>query len=255
MSLKMYLDHRGTIEWCREVADIGRRHSAVLDGSVEVFVLPSFPSLPTVADLLADTKIRFGGQNLHQEDTGAYTGEVSGPTLRQIGCDLVEVGHYERRTLFGEDDGIVAAKVTAALRNGLIPVLCVGESEKSTPEAAAEESFGQLEAATRTAHQLGLHGRVIVAYEPAWAIGAAEPADAAYIRAVGGTLRRRMDADSLHLSNSVIYGGSAGPGLLTRLDGSVDGLFLGRFAHDPAALRRVLDEAATLVAANNGSMA
>lgn len=255
VSLKMYLDHHGTIEWCRGIARIARRHPALRDGSAELFVLPSFPSLSAVAEVLAGTGVRYGAQNLHQDDAGAYTGEVSGRALRQIGCELVEVGHFERRTLFGEDDEVVAAKLTAALRNDLIPVLCVGESDKTTPEAAAEEAFSQLVSATAQAHESGLSGRIIVAYEPAWAIGAAEPADPEYIGAVGGTLRRRMDADPLHASNSVIYGGSAGPGLLTRLGGSVDGLFLGRFAHDPAALERVLDEASALVGANNRSMA
>ena len=121
-------------------------------------------------------------------------------------------------------------------------MLCIGEAAQVTPALAAKEVIAQLDLALQGAPE----GRVIVAYEPVWAIGAAEPAGPEHISAVCVALREHLDATGRE--GAVIYGGSAGPGLLTKLGSSVDGLFLGRFAHDPAALTAVLDEAAALAA-------
>lgn len=186
-----------------------------------------------------------GAQDLASEDSGAFTGEVSGVELAEVGARVVEVGHAERRRLFGETDEIVTQKTSAALRNALTPVLCIGESVKSDPAVAAAESMRQVVSALEGAPA----GRVIVAYEPVWAIGAAEPAPAEYIRAVCAILRESVGDLAGRDDSVVIYGGSAGPGLLTQLGSDVDGLFLGRFAHDTAALGRVLDEAAQAAAA------
>jgi triosephosphate isomerase len=156
--------------------------------------------------------------------------------LCELGCDYVEIGHAERRRIFGEDDTVIAAKTAAAFRNGLTPLLCVGEQRRSLVEAAAAECVAQLDSAVSTAA-----GPVVVAYEPMWAIGAAEPASPLYIAAVCSALRSHMSG-----RGKVIYGGSAKPGLLTHLGDGVDGLFLGRFAHDPAAVSRILDEVVDL---------
>ena len=129
VSLKLYLDVATTVDWARRVATIARGHSAVRGGDVRLFVMPSFPALAGVRAATAGTSVEVGAQNLHWEDRGPYTGEVSGADLREIGCTLVEVGHAERRCLFGEDDDTVRRKLAAAVRNGLTPVLCVGESD------------------------------------------------------------------------------------------------------------------------------
>jgi triosephosphate isomerase (TIM) len=151
------------------------------------------------------------------------------------------VGHAERRTFAGETEPVVAAKLAAAFRHGLVPVLCVGEADRVSAGQAVEECRRQVESALGPAARSGLSGPVVVAYEPYWAIGAAEPAPEPHIRTVCSALRETAPA-----TGRVIYGGSAGPGLLTRLGDAVDGLFLGRFAHDPAALGSVLDEAGVL---------
>ena len=255
-SLKMYFGHERTLAWMRAVAQTCAEHPATTSGTVRFFVVPTFPSIPAVVELARPAGIAVGAQDLHWEDAGAFTGEVSGAELAELGCTLAEVGHFERRTIFGETDDVVAAKTHAALRNGLAPVLCVGESargDRSGPDpgrAAAEAAAAcirQLESALAPARAAGTGGRVLVAYEPFWAIGAAEPAPAEHVTAVCRALRAHVRDESsfpgtLFPGTQVIYGGSAGPGLLPRIAADVDGMFLGRFAHDPSAVRRVLDE-------------
>jgi len=242
VSLKMYLTYRDTLRWSQQVASIAREHPAAQRGSAELFVLPSFPVIPACLDIFAGTPVRVGAQDLATEDSGAYTGEVSAAMLAELGCTHAEVGHAERRRLYGESDAVVAAKAVAALRNGLTPVMCVGEPERTTPEQAADACIRELSVVVDAARAQGHLSQLIVAYEPHWAIGASEPASVDHIagvcRAISGWLAAQPEATG----SRVIYGGSAGPGLLTRLGDSVDGLFLGRFAHDPNALKTILDE-------------
>ena len=240
ISLKMYFGRARTAEWCRAVAGIARTHAAVTEDHARLVVLPSHPYLLEASILFGDTPVSIGGQDLFWKDEGAFTGEVSGAQLRELGCNYVEIGHAERRRIFGEDNEIVAAKTAAAFRNGLIPLLCVGEERPSSVEASTDECVAQLDAALATAA-----GPVVVAYEPVWAIGAAEPASPAHIAGVCSALRSHLSHSGV-AGGQVIYGGSAKPGLLTQLGEGVDGLFLGRFAHDPAAVATILDEVVEL---------
>ena len=240
VSLKMYFSHARTVEWVSEVAEIVRARPAA--PTVTAFVIPQYPSIP--AALAVAGPLEVGAQDLAAEDAGAFTGEVSGAVLAELGCRFVEVGHAERRRLFGETDEIVADKVHAALRNTLTPVLCVGEAERIDQKAAAEVCIEQIRSGVSAAEAAGITGPIVVAYEPLWAIGAAEPASSDHIRGVCSRLRAHLR--SSHDDARVIYGGSAGPGLLTTIADSVDGVFLGRFAHDPSAIRDILDEVALL---------
>lgn len=249
VSLKLYLDVARTREWARVVATIARGHAAVRSGAVRLFVLPSLPALPAVRDVLALTGVEVGAQDLHSVDRGPYTGAVSGTDLHDVGCRLVEVGHAERRHVFGETDEVVRDKLAAAFRNGLTPVLCVGEPVETTAEAAAAVCIDQLETALAGSSEVIDGAELIVAYEPEWAIGAASSASPEHVRAVVGELRRRLAGIDGLRSASVIYGGSAQRGTLASLGDGVDGLFLGRFAHDPAELARIIDEAAQVHAA------
>lgn len=233
ISLKLYLGHRQTLDWFDRVLDIAERHPALRDGATELFVLPGLTELAAVAAAARGSVVAVGAQDLFWDDRGAYTGEVSGAVLREIGCTYAEVGHAERRRLFGEDDDVVVAKAAAAMRNGLRPVVCVGEELPESPDAAVRTCLRQLDPVLR------LGGPITVAYEPVWAIGADEPAPGYHVSAVCAALREHIGGLP---GSRVIYGGSAGPGLLTALRHSVDGLFLGRFAHDPTALEFVLDE-------------
>lgn len=240
----MYFTQARTLEWATQVAETLRTHPAVRPDGVEFFTVPSFLSIPSLVPLLAPHPV--GAQDLATADSGAYTGEVSGRELAEIGVKLAEVGHAERRRLFGETDEIVAAKTLAALRNGLDVILCVGEQEHTDPLQAVENVADQVMGAVEPARSQGLTGRILVAYEPQWAIGAPQPAPPEYIRAVCAPLAERF-AQQTAFDFRVLYGGSAGPGLLPEIAPAVDGLFLGRFAHDPAAVSQILDEAATLL--------
>ncbi|MAM53346.1 triose-phosphate isomerase family protein [Microbacterium sp. UBA3394] len=243
IGLKMYLDHAQTHDWLQRLTASVADHPALREGAITLFVLPTFPSLITAQSVLVGTGIQFGAQNLAWEDAGPFTGEVSGVELAQIGCGFVEIGHAERRSIFGEDDAMLAKKFEAAVRSGLTPVVCVGESARMDAEPAASECTRQLDAIAGAA---GTDSSVIVAYEPVWAIGAAEPASAAHIRFVGEHLRRYLREGSHGAQFRVLYGGSARAGLMPDLRDAVDGLFLGRAAHDVDVVRRVLDECAAM---------
>lgn len=245
VSLKMYFGYQQTLAWCRDVADLAQRHPAIQQGDIGLFVLPAFPAIPAVAEIFANTPVRFGAQDVCQAANGAWTGEVSASMLQELGCSLAEIGHAERRRHFHEDKTQIAAKVAMALRHDLTPVLCIGEEQEGQLEQAIALCAQQLAEALADAEQQGLRGNLLFAYEPQWAIGAPQPAPDSYIRAVCDGLRQLPTPQGITLQ--VIYGGSAGPGLIQRLGGSVDGLFLGRFAHDPQALAQIVDEASVLL--------
>ncbi len=241
--LKMYLGHRETVDWLGEVARVAEGHAGLRQGTVELFVLPSFPNLVHAVRTLSPLDVGVGAQDLSWADRGPFTGEVSGAELADLGCSFVEVGHVERRTHLGETDEMISRKTAAAFRNRLIPVICVGESRLVAPEAAAEECARQLRAVLTDSHRDGSLGPAVVAYEPHWAVGAEAAAAPDYIKVVCARLTSELRAAEGLAGSRVIYGGSARSGLLSDLAGAVDGLFLGRAAHDAAVLRAVLDEA------------
>jgi triosephosphate isomerase len=256
VSTKMYLGYGDSLRWLDELRQQVDARPALAAGRVVPFVIPSFPMLPAAGEIIAGSPLVLGAQNCGWTD-GPWTGELSPSLLAELGVGLVEIGHAERRRHFGEDDAMVALKVRAADDAGVTPLLCVGEESRgteTTPSTAAADAdstagadgaarfvYGQIEAAV--GGDWGLAARLVIAYEPVWAIGAAEPASAGYVSAVVRILRELFAAHGVRLP--VIYGGSAKPGLLPTLDG-VSGLFLGRFAHDAANFGKVLDEALSL---------
>ncbi|MFJ6537329.1 triose-phosphate isomerase family protein [Paenarthrobacter sp. NPDC091711] len=249
VSLKMYFGYQRSVDYCRDIATIAFKHPGVVSGDIELFVLPTLPVLAEAARILGAAGVGTGAQDIFWEDEGAYTGEVGGKTVAELGGRYVEVGHAERRRIFGEDHRVIGLKTAAAYRNGLTPVLCVGELNAGSPEEAIAQCTADIDAALNRAGTLGPTARTIVAYEPQWAIGAPEPATPEYISAVVRGLDQHLRSLPGQEESRVIYGGSAGPGLITELDTAVAGLFLGRFAHDPAALKTILDETAARLAA------
>jgi len=245
VSLKAYFGRRAARVWFAQVAELLRTHEAVRSGAVEVVVIPTYLQLDDARGFFGETRARLGAQDVSAFEAGAYTGEVTAAELAESGVAYAEIGHAERRRLFGETDAATAAKAAAALRYGITPIVCVGETERQDGASAAAATVAQLALDLAGAPA----GRVVVAYEPVWAIGAPEPAPSPHIAVVTRALRAALDADPARSGSAVIYGGSAGPGLLSTLGDAVDGLFLGRFAHDPAAFASVLDEAAELAAA------
>jgi len=244
VSLKTYFGHERARAWFQDLAQRAAVHPAVATGAVRLFVIPTYVQIPAAVEAFAGTPVLVGAQDVSEFEPGAFTGEVTAAELAEVGAAVAEIGHAERRRLFGETDEITARKAAAALSHGLTPVLCVGEPSRTDPMDAAAATVAQLAADLSGAPA----GPVIVAYEPVWAIGAPEPAPVDHITAVTSALTAALGARAGRAGSVVIYGGSAGPGLLTRLGESVDGLFLGRFAHDPDALLAVLDEAAALAA-------
>lgn len=170
------------------------RHYSHIPSRAPIIFLEVYPSdssdfeedlVPAAREILGEY-VAVGAQDLSTEDAGAFTREVSGATIAEFGCSVVEVGHAERRRLFGETDDVVRAKTASALRNGLTPVLCVGEATQGIREDAVSECIRQFDDAASTGRRAGSSGGIIVAYEPLWAIGASEPASPEYIRAVFG---------------------------------------------------------------------
>lgn len=245
VSLKAYFGHRRARDWCTEVAGVAGAHPAVISGEVEFFVIPTYLQILPALDAFAGTPVVVGAQDVAAEEPGPHTGEVTAAELAEVGVALAEIGHAERRRRYGETDAVVAAKTAAALRHEVTPLVCVGEAARVDPA----EAIGLVADQVRVALAEAPAGRVVLAYEPTWAIGAPEPAPVEHIAAVARGIRGLV-AD--RPGSGVLYGGSAGPGLLARLDGAVDGLFLGRFAHDPDAVRSVLDEAAELARGRAG---
>jgi len=241
VGLKMYLDVDATLDWAHRVKEIAKTHPAITSGAVEIFVLPSFPMIRDMVKIFSDSNIGVGAQNFSDYDEGPFTGEVSPVLLQQIGCDYAEVGHFERRSNFNEDEVLISKKVASAFRNNLIPVICVGEYEEQSTDESSLETVRQLTSALSRSEHFLVDSPIVVAYEPSWAIGGVAPATPEHINHV--CLQVRDELVRLGARNFwIIYGGSAGPGLYSSISRSVDGLFLGRSAHDPDALNQVLDE-------------
>ena len=207
----------------------------------DLFVLPPFTAIWTARELLRDTHVAWGAQDVAPQDAGAHTGDVSAPMLADLGCRYVEVGHSERRRDHGETPELIGAKAAAALRWGMQPIICIGEhirGDLAQTTAFLIDDLGRCLAAVAP----GDLARVVIAYEPEWAIG--EGAIAAPPEEVGGVhlaleawLAQRPGGAEI----PVIYGGSVDVGGAARLldEPGVGGLFVGRYALDPLNFARI----------------
>lgn len=201
---------------------------------VEVVVCPTFAHLQCAADHL-DGALKLGAQDLSDRAEGAFTGEVSGAMLVELGCSHVIVGHSERRQLRGEDDALVAAKTRAALDAGLTPLVCVGETADERAGGRARAVVGaQLDALGDAAAR-----GIVVAYEPVWAIGAGRSAAPGEVGEMHAFVRERLAARGA--AARVVYGGSVKPDNMNALlecDG-VDGFLIGGASLDAAAFCQI----------------
>jgi len=169
-----------------------------------------FPYLAQAQSVLAGSKAAWGAQNVSQHSKGAFTGEVSAGMLREFGCSYVIVGHSERRQLFGEDDATVALKAKAVLAQGMVPVICVGETLGERERGVTEEVVSrQLNAAADLLGAAGLRASVL-AYEPVWAIGTGKTATPEQAQSVHAYLRGALAArdESVAAAMPILYGGS-----------------------------------------------
>jgi L-erythrulose 1-phosphate isomerase len=242
-SWKMNKTLAETRAYCRRLA------AATFPSGVQPFVLPPLTALTAAREELPpDGPVLLGVQNAHWEDGGAWTGEVSMGMARDAGADLVEIGHSERREHFGETDATVGLKVAAALRHGLVPLVCVGESKGIRAGGRAEEFVvRQLDAALERVPE-GRVADLLVAYEPVWAIGdAGTPATPGEVAPVMSALAARLAERTAGAGcRGLLYGGGVDLGNAAALLSlpSVDGLFVGRAAWSVEGLLGLVDLAA-----------
>jgi triosephosphate isomerase (TIM) len=226
---KMNLNH---LEAIHLVQDLAFRLSEKDYEAVDVVVLPPFTDIRSVQTLVdADhLTLGYGAQDLSSHDEGAFTGEVSGAMLAKLGCSYVVVGHSERRQYHGEDDGVVATKAQAALRHGLIPIVCVGEPlEVRQAGGHLDHVLSQLDGSLSGVTDLE---NLVIAYEPVWAIGTGEVATPEDAQEVCKAIRKRLaqtHGGDPAKQVRILYGGSvkadSAPGIMAQAD--VDGGLVG----------------------------
>ncbi|GMA27544.1 triose-phosphate isomerase [Arenivirga flava] len=241
---KLNLDH------LQSIAFLQKLHWSLKDAShdfdaVEVAVFPPFTDLRSLQTLVTADKyeIAYGAQDLSQHDSGAYTGEISGAFIAKLDASYVLIGHSERRTLHAETDEVVAGKVAAALRHGLVPVLCVGETAADLEEhGPSAVPVAQLRAALEGVAE---GAEIVVAYEPVWAIGSGQAATPEQAQQVAAALRAELAqllGEDAAASTRVLYGGSVKSGNIAGFmrEPDVDGALVGGASLD-------LDEFASIV--------
>ena len=201
------------------------------DNGTDVIVCPPFTALAAAAEAVAETRVEIAAQNMHEEASGAFTGEVSAPMLTELGVKAVVLGHSERRQLFGETDEALARKVPAALEAGLLPILCVGENESQRDgDETAGVLTSQIDADLAAVPDADL-ARVVVAYEPIWAIGTGKTATPELAQEACALIRARLAERSAEAAGRIriLYGGSVKPANAAELmsQPDVDGALVG----------------------------
>ncbi|MDO8431015.1 MAG: triose-phosphate isomerase [Candidatus Binatus sp.] len=221
------------------------RIDAVILQACEVVIAPPMLAMPTLAQELAGSRIAIAGANMYCEDKGPFTGEVSASMLKEVGASYVLIGHSERRDLFHEDDGLINRKLKAALRDGLTPVLCVGEhADERDAGRVLEVVLGQLQRGLDEIDGSRL-AQVVVAYEPVWAVGTGRTAQPQAAELVHGSIRSGLgDLCGRNAARRVriVYGGSVTPtnaaAYLSQPD--IDGLMVGAASLDPDSFVQIL---------------
>ncbi|KAI9041029.1 triose-phosphate isomerase [Aspergillus affinis] len=261
ISLKMYFTPSRTVEYLRALLapenDIVRPQNR---SKLLLALIPDFLTIYPCNEIIMDYEssattpassaslpppFLLGAQDCFWEPLGAYTGEVSPQALNSMGVSIVELGHAERRSIFGETDEQTARKAAAACAHAMVPLVCIGEI--TAPGAVASEAVGlavrECEVQVRAVlAAIPPDAPVIFAYEPVWAIGKPVPAGVDHIAAVVQGIKTVIGSRKGDVR--ILYGGSAGPGLWGPggLGKAVDGMFLGRFAHEVEGVRKVVRE-------------
>jgi L-erythrulose 1-phosphate isomerase len=220
--------------------------TAAQRNDVQPFIIPPFPYIADVANILKGTRVRIGAQNMHWHDAGAWTGEVSPLMVKDCGATLVEIGHSERRTHFGETDETVALKTQAALKHGLTALVCIGDT-KAEYDAGRTAAVLEKQVRALLKHVAAqAKGNVLIAYEPVWSIGEggtpASPEFANEQHARIAKLVQELIGDSL----PILYGGSVNLDNCVALAGQshIDGLFIGRAAWDAKGYISIVEKVA-----------
>ena len=238
---KMYKTGTQAVAAAEQLAELSQ---GVQD--VDIMIAPTALSLPLVAQALGkNSHVHLGAQNIYPGKEGAFTGEVSGEMIRDAGADYVIIGHSERRQFFGETDESVSLKIRAALDAGLVPVMCIGETES---QREADKTFFVLDKQISD----GLKGfdlaeldSLILAYEPVWAIGTGKTAGPEQVKEVHGFLRHLLKekyTEDLAAKIRILYGGSVKPGNikdLMQLE-DVDGALVGGASLNPEDFNKII---------------
>lgn len=236
--------HKLTGETRGLVEDLKARLSNV-DQPVEVLLCPTFTSLGAAVLAAQGSKIKIGAQNMHWENEGAFTGEISAAMVKDIGCEYVIIGHSERRHVFGETDEETNKKTLAALDAGLKPILCVGETE-------GERDSGETEAVVSRQVRRGLDGvdsagiaAVVIAYEPVWAIGTGKTATPDQAQQVHALIRKLVlegFGEAAASALLILYGGSVKPANADELmaQADINGALIGGAALDADSFEKIV---------------
>ena len=206
--------------------------SIELDDEVEALVCVPAVDLQAVNEVMDDTQLHLGAQNMHYEDHGAYTGEISAAMLKDLQVEYVILGHSERRELFDESDALIQKKVDAALANGLLPILCVGETLEEREAGKQEEKVhGQLMSALQNVKPDDFK-KLVIAYEPIWAIGTGKTASDADAEEMAAFIRRQvatMISPAAAETVRILYGGSVKPENIKKImeQENIDGALVG----------------------------
>ena len=244
-NLKMYKNIQDTVSYLQDLVSLTKDISR---DEIELFIIPSYTTLESATKNVDRSFVKLGAQNMCWEEQGQFTGEISPLMLKELGLDLVMIGHSERRHVFGETDAEENLKVKAALSHGFTALLCIGET-------AQEKNFGISPEVLRTQLKVGFHDvdsslapRIWVAYEPVWSIGVnGTPASADYAeemhKVIKGCLLEIFGDAGADIP--VLYGGSVNPGNANELivQPSIDGLFTGRAAWQADKFDRLIRDA------------
>ncbi len=202
----------------------------------EVILIPPFTSLPIVAEVIRNSNVKLGAQDMYWERSGAYTGEISGLFLKSIGCEYVVIGHSERRHIMGETDEMLNKKLKTALEIGLIAIFCVGETEKEKEQGMTEQVISRqlkqgLKDIENEAH------KIIFAYEPVWAIGTGKTATPQQVVDVHKFIRAQLKKKS-----TILYGGSVKPENVDTLmhEQEIEGVLVGGASLKPESFARII---------------
>ena len=238
--------HKTKSESVKLAADIASLIESSND--VQVVICPTFVTLDAVREQIQNSPIQLGAQTLHFEESGAYTGEISAPMLKAIGCQYVIIGHSERRQYFGETNPLIHKKLIAALKAGLTPILCVGETFE---ERKRDQTFTVIETQLREGLENlnpTFSGPLVVAYEPVWAIGTGKVATPQEAQQVHSFIRKQL-ATLLGASNAeriqIQYGGSVKPDNIQALmqEADIDGALVGGASLEAASFVALVKQA------------
>ena len=237
---KMNMNHKQAEELARDIVE------KITDiTGIDVIICPPFTSLKTVQNVIKDTGISLGAQNMHWEGKGAFTGEISASMLLTIGCNYVILGHSERRAYFHETDEIVVRKVKAAIESGLTPIVCVGETRKEREEGITEKVIETQVRGVVEGLSPELFDGTVMAYEPVWAIGTGLTATSEQAQEVHEFIRKLLDnifGTEIAEKTRIQYGGSMKPSNAHELlnEPDIDGGLIGGASLDAESFEGIV---------------